>query len=204
MQACQQSDPACDGGGGLMMGAQVPAPIPTMSITLPVAPLGQALFLRFSAPQYIPYDYYIEGPITGDVPLTQPIPLVSNSSYSDFVGGLGLDPVAASTLGTLGVQIFDCDQDPAPDVSLFLPDAESIPALQQGVLAYYVTGPGQVPVPTSQTDNSGIAGFFKLPLINITVEAVWQGHHFGRTTIPIKEGRITTASIRAVGYANGY
>jgi hypothetical protein len=202
MRACQGTDFDCV--KGIADGAQIPPLMPNgppaMTIQLPTG-FTDGL-LRITVPPgdvYFPYDYYIKGPITRDVIATQPFPLVTASAFADFVTGLGADPMVAGQLGTLGVQIYDCNQDPAKGVSLVILND---PSTVEGKIAWAQAG--AVPVATTETDESGLTGFINLPGINLNVEAVVQGYHFGQRSFRVRPGRLTTGAIRALGYANAY
>lgn len=205
MRACLANDFTCSTGvqDGVVIPMLPTVPLPGMRVTLPAGFEG---FLRITAQNYFPYDYYIGGPITGDVFLTQPFPLVTASAFGDFAAGIGVDPVAAGALGTLGVAIYNCDQEPAEGVALAFSD----PADDLKTAVGWAQGDGYpvrtegYPVLTKLTDSSGTTGFVNLPPRNISIEAVIGTKHFGKRTFQIKPGRLTTGVMRATGYANGY
>jgi hypothetical protein len=139
--------------------------------------------------------------VVKDVPATQPFTLVSFSSLAEFVGGLGVaDPLAQATLGTLAVQVFDCNGDPAPDVELKLTDQDQFPDLR---MAQPWAVQDRIPVLNRPTDVSGNAGFIGLPARNIAVEASVLGRSFGSRSFRITPQRLTTGTIR-VNYDVGY
>jgi hypothetical protein len=198
-RACLITDFACE--TGVAQGVATPPPRPGLPPGFTVAvPATFEGFIRLSAPEYVPFDYYVGGPIVQDVVATQPFSMVSLTSLGEFISGLGADPVQASSLGVLALLVFDCNNDPAPDVNVVLADLEQRPTLQSAE-PYAIQD--RIPVPNRPTDQDGLAGFINLPIENVAVEGVIQGRRFGSRVIRIQPGRLTTGTIRA-DYSVGY
>jgi hypothetical protein len=197
LRACGVLDRACLVGEA--QGVATPPLLtngpPTVTVNLPAGFVG---FLRLTAPDYVDYDYYIGGPMTKNAISTQPFTMVSTSSFVEFVQGLGANPQTAGGLGSLGVQILNCMEDPASGVQLRLSDPDR-PELQG---AEVWAAQGYLPVPGTLTDNTGVAGLINLPSVNLAVEAVIAGRTFGGRSFPIQAGRLTTGTIRPY-YTNG-
>lgn len=199
-RACLITDFACT--EGVFEGTPVPPPLPGFppgfSVTLASNFEG---FVRVSAPNYLPLDYYILGPMREDVTATQAFSLVSETSAAEFLAGLGVaNPLEAVSLGILAAQVFDCNNDPAPEVTLYLPDQAQQPALQSA--RPFATN-DRLPKTNAATDDEGIAGFINLPPVNISVEAEVEGRRFGLRTFRIQPGRLTSGTIRP-SYTLGY
>lgn len=199
LRGCLITDFACEQGVG--QGVMVP-PLnaglpPGVRIALPVGFEG---FFRITAPGYIPYDYYLLGPMVSAVVQPQPFNLVSETSFVEFVRGMGADPAVVASQGVLAVQVLDCNSDPAPGVELRLADREDRPSLQtaQGWAIQR-----RIPVLNQVTDAQGLAGFINLPIENVVVEASVEGRVFGRTSFRIDVGRLTGATMRP-SYATAY
>jgi len=198
LRACSINDFACTEGIG--QGVMAPPARPGLppSVTVPVT-AGAVVFLRLTAPEYVTYDYYVGGPMTQNVVATQPFTMVSNTSFGEFVLGLGADPTVVGAQGALAVQILDCNSDPAPGVQLRLSDPDR-PSLQ-GALRW--AAQGRIPVPDQVTDQDGVTGFLNLPKNeNVAVEAFVAGQTFGGRSFHIEAGRLTTGTIRP-SYVNG-
>jgi hypothetical protein len=103
-------------------------------------------------------------------------------------------------MGTLAVQVFDCNQDPAPDVEMRLTDQDQFSDLRT---AQPWGVQDRIPVLNRPTDTDGIAGFIGLPTRNVAIEAVVNGRTFGSRSFRIGSNRLTTGTIR-VSYDVGY
>jgi hypothetical protein len=171
-------------------------PLPRIAATVPRTFEG---YMRLTAEGYIPQDWYLQGPLLNNVQNPLPFLMVSQQAFVDFSRGLGLDPLEVAPLGVLAVYVLDCDGNRAPDVTVRLPDAETDPALDD-VVPWGIQR--RIPVANRPTDVDGIAGFAKLPVKNISVEAVVNGRNFGLTSFRIEGGRLTTGAIRSV-YSSG-
>jgi len=165
------------------------------AVGLPPAPFQS--FIRLTADGYADFDYYVKGPMVEPVVATQPFSMLTTSSVGEFISGLGANPMTASQLGVLALLVFDCNNDPAPDVGPKITTRQ--PATD--LIPYAIQD--QIPVANRRTDESGIAGFVNVPLENVTVEAEVEGRTFGSTSFPILPGRITSGTLR-VSYNKAY
>jgi hypothetical protein len=192
LKTCIVTDVACVDGitKGIVMPPQREGLPPSMTAPLPYGFEG---FFRLEAEGYIPYDYFLGGPMVADVLATQPFNMISQSSLQEFSVGLGADPAVIASAGVLGLQVFDCNNDPAADVTLRLTDLDSRPSL---LAAQAWAAVDRIPVLNRPTDNDGIGGFIMLPIENVVIEAEVLGRLFGRRGIVIRPGRLTAATIR--------
>jgi hypothetical protein len=209
LRACSVFDVPCESslgnglGEGDFSGPPIAPGIPSVRVVLPAQFTG---FLRLTAPpNYVTYDYYIGGPMTKDAVSTQPFTMLTQSSFVEFATGLGVSPAEAAVQGSLAVQILNCLEDPAQDVDLVLSDADRPDLATSDKVVW--AAQNLIPVRGQTTDASGVAGFIKLPTVNLNVEAVvtlssGETRHFGKRGFQIVAGRLTTGTMRPY-YLNG-
>jgi hypothetical protein len=193
--ACLITDPICANPVG--EGMANPRDAMTAGVKIPLFPAFEG-FIRLQAEGYITQDYYINGPINGNIQLTQALSMVSLPSAAAFITRIGGDPAFAIQQGILAAQVFDCDNDEAANVTLVLSDP------QQQQVARPFAQQDRLPIANRPTDDEGIAGFINLPPVAISVEAEVNGRRFGSRGFDIKPGVLTSGTIRPSYEESGY
>ena len=164
-------------------------------------------YLRLTAPNYAPMDYFFGGPMKGPpeggyVVRGLTIPLLKTATRDTIYNDLGLPGPADPTRGVLAVRTLDCERSMsspqgvrAAGVRLqAIPDAPPPPAV-----AWTLSFSNRATPNKLETDMRGVAGFVNVVPGTVDVEAVAPvngGVVYGRTTLPVRAGVITLAEVR--------
>lgn len=164
-------------------------------------------YLRLTAPNYAPMDYFFGGPMKGppeggNVVRGNTIPLLKEATRDTIYNDLGLPGPADPTRGVLAVRTLDCSRNAqgqgqrAAGVRLrAIPDAPEAPAV-----AWTLSFSNRATPNKLETDARGVAGFVNVLPGTVDVEGLapigTTGKPYGATTLPVRAGVITLAEVR--------
>jgi hypothetical protein len=172
-------------------------------------PIGFEGYLRLSAPGYLQTEYYFLGPMFGVPGWSDEIPprrirMWRQQTQVEIVQQLGLD--VSPEMGTLMLAVSDCEGHPAAGVQLELPSANS------GLAWVETDDLITASIPPPSTDESGVAGFFRVNPGAVPVEAslpcpgpygafenqacAGPAVRFGRAALIVRANTVSLAEIR--------
>lgn len=164
-------------------------------------------YLRLTAPNYAPMEYFFGGPLKGPpegghVVRGLTIPLLKEATRDTIYNDLGLPGPADPTRGVLAVRTLDCRRSAqgqgqrAAGVRLrAIPSAPDAPAV-----AWTLSFSNRATPNKLETDARGVAGFVNVVPGTVDIEGVAPlgdgGTPYGATTLPVRAGVITLAEVR--------
>ena len=205
VRACQIQDYPCSKAVGLVLSpVDTPAQVYGTAFQTPVYPIVMPYavdaYIRITAPDYLPLEYYLGGPLLG-----ARSNLVMNNLT--VVPGLQVTPITAIDADNLasGVQTtrnpdaaiiamrtLDCTDQPAEGVTLSL-SVKAVPFT-------FLTGlPTLSALPTTERALAGFANIEvpKGSFINVTVEGTApNGIAYGKINLTVRGGQVTQGDIR--------
>ncbi|HET9957405.1 MAG TPA: hypothetical protein VFQ61_23060 [Polyangiaceae bacterium] len=199
------------------------APVKVPVYALPV-PYGAIGYFRLTAPDYMPQEYYLGGPLIGApgsvmVPFTLPDGTATTGAIMQaqpltLVRTKDADDLAFKVMATrdpnqaiVAVRTVNCKYEPAAGVTITLERAANrpVPFTYRSSLA--LSSDPDAPEPT---DENGLAGFANIafptgnPGYSVLLEGTAPtGEKYGKIAILVRPGQISTAEIRVSPEAFG-